>query len=156
MFARPRVVFATRQGAVVVPEEALVPVGTRQLVFKLAEGANGQKVAQRMEVKIGLRLPGKVEIMEGLKAGDAVITAGHSRLMRGDNVPVRVVDLSRPGAGKPGTNPGGPAGGSGAAAASPAGVAAAAAGGGPAGTVATFPGPGAKAAMAPGRAASQP
>ena len=157
MFARPRVVFATRQGAVVVPEEALVPVGTRQLVFKLAEGANGQKVAQRMEVKIGLRLPGKVEIMEGLKAGDAVITAGHSRLMRGDNVPVRVVDLSRPGgAGKPGTNPGGPASGPGAAAASPAGGAAAAAGGGPAGTVASLPGPGAKAAMVPGRAASQP
>ena len=101
MFARPRVVFATRQGAVVVPEEALVPLGGRQLVFKLVEAAGGQKVAQRLEVKIGLRLPGKVEIMAGLQPGDAVITAGHSRLLRGDNVPVRVVDLNKPAGGKP-------------------------------------------------------
>ncbi len=106
MFARPRVVFATRQGAVVVPEEALVPLGARQLVFKLAEGADGQKVAQRLEVKIGLRLPGKVEILAGLMPGDTVITAGHSRLLRGDNVPVRVVDLNRPAGGKPGAKAG--------------------------------------------------
>ncbi len=101
MFARPRVVFSTRAGAVVVPEEALVPLGTRQLVFKVVDGAEGQKVAQRMDVKIGLRQPGKVEILEGVKAGDTVITAGHGRLMRGENLPVRVVDLSRPAGGRP-------------------------------------------------------
>ncbi len=134
MFARPRVVFSTRAGAVVVPEEALVPMGARQLIFKLADGADGKKVAQRMEVKIGLRLPGKVEILDGLKPGDTVITAGHSRLMRGDNVPVRVIDLSRPAGGKPGAKPG-PAG-------APAGASATA-------SVAA-------AAAAPGRAASQP
>lgn len=96
MFARARVVFSVRPGAVVVPEEALVPLGTKQLLFKLASGANGQKVAQRMEARIGLRLAGKVEILEGLAVGDSVITAGHARLLRGENLPVRVVDLSRP------------------------------------------------------------
>ena len=160
MFARPRVVFATRQGAVVVPEEALVPVGARQLVFKLAEGANGQKVAQRMEVKIGLRLPGKVEIMAGLKAGDTVVTAGHSRLMRGDNVPVRVVDLTRPGGGgKPGAKPGGPEAGA-ASAAGGAGLVGVAAAAVPTGSgqaaAAAAPGPGAQAATAPARPAPQP
>ena len=115
MFARPRVVFSVREGAVVVPEEALVPQGARQLIFKVVDGADGKKVSQRMEAKIGLRLPGKVEILEGLKAGDAVVTAGHGRLMRGESVPVRVVDLTRPpgppagkGGGAPGTA--GPAG----------------------------------------------
>ena len=33
MFARPRVVFAVREGAVVVPEEALVPLGDKQYLY---------------------------------------------------------------------------------------------------------------------------
>lgn len=95
MFARPRVVFSVRPNAVVVPEEAIVPLGTRQLLFKVVDGAGGQKVAQRLEAKVGLRLPGRVEILEGVQAGDLLVTAGHSRLLRGDNVPVRPIDLSR-------------------------------------------------------------
>jgi membrane fusion protein, multidrug efflux system len=110
MFARPRVVFATRPNAVVVPEEALVPQGARQLIFKVVEGADGKKVAQRLEVKIGLRLPGQVEVMGGLAPGDSVVTAGHGRLLRGENLPVRVVDLSKPGAGRSGGKSGGPGG----------------------------------------------
>ena len=96
MFARPRVVFSVREGAVVVPEEALVPQGGRQLIFKVVDGADGKKVSQRLEARIGLRLPGKVEILDGLKAGDTVVTAGHGRLLRAESVPVRVVDLTRP------------------------------------------------------------
>ena len=99
-FARPRVVFSVRESAVVVPEEALVPVGAKQFVFKVVDGADGKKAAQRVEAKIGLRLPGKVEILEGIQAGDTVVTAGHGRL-RGDVVPVRLIDLNKPmGAGK--------------------------------------------------------
>lgn len=99
MFARPRVVFAVREGAVVVPEEALVPVGAKQFLFKIVDGADGKKVSQRVEAKIGIRLPGKVEILEGVKPGDALVTAGHGRLMRGEAVPVRVIDLAKPAAG---------------------------------------------------------
>ena len=114
MFARPRVVFAVREGAVVVPEEALVPVGARQFLFKVVDGPNGQKVSQRLEARIGLRLPGQVEITQGLADGDTVVTAGHGRLLRGDALPVRVIDLANPGApgargaggsGKPGAGP---------------------------------------------------
>ena len=115
MFARSRVVFSVREGAVVVPEEALVPVGAKRFVFKVVDGADGKKAAQRVEAKIGLRLPGKVEILEGIQAGDTVVTAGHGRL-RGDLMPVRVIDINKPvGGGKPGAGPG-PAAKSGAAA----------------------------------------
>lgn len=100
MFARPRVVFAVRDGAVVVPEEALVPMGARQVLFRIAERADGQKLAQRLEARVGLRLPGKVEILQGLKPGDVVVTAGHARLMRGDAVPVRVIELAGPAGGR--------------------------------------------------------
>jgi membrane fusion protein, multidrug efflux system len=93
MFARPRVVLSVREGAVVVPEEALVPVGGQQYLYKIVEGANGQKVAQRLDARIGLRLPGKVEILQGLQGGDLVATAGQARLTRGVNMPVRVIEL---------------------------------------------------------------
>ena len=89
-----------REGALVVPEEALVPLGAKQYVFKVVDGPDGQKVSQRLEARIGLRLPGKVEILEGLKAGDLVVTAGQARLLRGDGLPVRVIDLAKPAAGR--------------------------------------------------------
>jgi membrane fusion protein (multidrug efflux system) len=98
MFARPRVVFGRRESALMVPEEALVPLGTQQYLYIVADGANPQqKVARRVEARIGLRLPGKVELLAGAKAGDLVVTAGQTRL-RGAETPVRVVDLSKPGA----------------------------------------------------------
>ena len=107
MFARPRIVFAVREGALVVPEEALVPMGGKQYLFKVVEGPDG-KVAKRLEARIGLRLPGKVEVLEGLAPGELVVTAGQARLTRGDAVPIKVVDISRAGAGRA---PGGAASG---------------------------------------------
>jgi membrane fusion protein (multidrug efflux system) len=91
----------------VVPEEALVPVGGRQYLYRIVEGANGQKVAQRLEARMGLRLPGKVEILQGLQGGDLVATAGQARLTRGDNLPVRVIELG--GAAAASAAPAGPA-----------------------------------------------
>lgn len=95
MFARPQVVFAVREGAVTVPEEALVPRGSRQFVYKVVDTGDGRRTAQQVEAQIGLRLPGRVELLEGVAAGDLVVTAGHERL-RGGEVAVRVIDLSRP------------------------------------------------------------
>lgn len=95
MFARTRIVFAQRQNAIVVPEEALVPQGGKQYIVKIVDGPNG-KVTQRLEARVGARLPGKAEILEGLAVGDTVVTAGQARVMRADGLPVRVVDISRP------------------------------------------------------------
>jgi membrane fusion protein (multidrug efflux system) len=47
MYARPRVIFAVRDNAVLVPEEALMPLGGKQLIFKVVDGASGQKLSQR-------------------------------------------------------------------------------------------------------------
>lgn len=105
MFARPRIVFAVREGALVVPEEALVPQGNRQYVFKVEPDGRGGQQARRLEAKLGLRLAGKVELLDGVQAGDLVVTAGHGRL-RGEATPVRAIDLSKPGAGPRGA--GGP------------------------------------------------
>ena len=92
MFARARTVFAVREHAVLVPEEALVPLGGKQYIVKVVDGANG-KTSLRLEARIGARLPGKVEILEGLAPGDLVVTAGQARLLRPEPQPLRVVDI---------------------------------------------------------------
>ncbi|PUE10086.1 efflux RND transporter periplasmic adaptor subunit [Limnohabitans sp. T6-20] len=104
MFARVNAVFGTRDKALVVPEEAIVPQGGRTFVVKIVPGDTPDTlVTQRVVVKVGLRQPGKVEILEGLSEGDSVVTAGHQRLQK-DGTTVRVVDMSRPASGKPGPN----------------------------------------------------
>lgn len=119
MFARARVVFDTRAQAVVVPEEAIVPMGGKQFLIKLVEGEKGP-TSQRIEAKIGVRLSGVAEVLDGVREGDQLVTAGHERLLARDGVPVRVVDVNRAGRqppAAPGSGPGGkpsvPAAGSG-------------------------------------------
>jgi membrane fusion protein, multidrug efflux system len=113
MFARTRIVFAMRDKALVVPEEALVPQGGKQYLVKVIETPNG-KLTQRIEAKLGLRVPGKAEIVEGLNPGDVVITAGQAKVMRADGVPIKVVEIGVPGSRGPngaGRSASGPAGG---------------------------------------------
>lgn len=110
MFARARIVFSVRESALVVPEEALVPQGDKQFIVKVVPGDKGQ-VSQRVEARIGQRASGKVELLSGVAEGDTVVLAGQARLMRGDGLPLRVVDLNRPG-GARGASASGPAGAS--------------------------------------------
>ncbi|MEN9982233.1 MAG: hypothetical protein RJB10_534 [Pseudomonadota bacterium] len=104
MFARVNTVFSEREKAIVVPEEAIVPQAGKQFVIKLLDGADKgtekeTKTTQRVEVKVGIRRPGKVEILEGLAEGDEVVTAGQQRAQK-DGTAVKVVELGKP-SGKP-------------------------------------------------------
>jgi membrane fusion protein (multidrug efflux system) len=91
MFARVTAVFGVRDNAKVVPEEAIVPQGNKAFVIKAVPGeAAGSLVSRRVEVKVGIRRPGRVEILEGLNAGDTIITAGQQRLQR-DGTPVSLM-----------------------------------------------------------------
>jgi len=104
MFARVNTVFSEREKAVVVPEEAIVPQAGKQFVIKLLDGADKgtdkeTKITQRVEVKVGIRRPGKVEILEGLAEGDEVVTAGQQRVQK-DGTSVKVIELGKP-SGKP-------------------------------------------------------
>lgn len=84
MFARVRLAFGETREALAVPEEAVVPFGGDAYVFKVADGK-----AQRVRIQTGSRRAGRVEIAEGLAAGDVVVTAGQLKLR--DGVPVKVV-----------------------------------------------------------------
>lgn len=96
MFARVSTVFGVREKARVIPEEAIVPQGGKAFVIKLVPGPdNDTLVSKRVEVKIGMRSPGQVEILDGLKEGDTVVAAGQQRLQR-DGSPVKVLEVNRP------------------------------------------------------------
>ena len=153
MFARVNAVFGARENALVIPEEAIIPQGGRTFVVKVVAGDKPDvQVSERVAVKVGLRQPGKVEILEGLAAGDTVVTAGHQRLQK-DGTAVRVVDLSQPGGGRPaaGAGPAGaPAGGASAAPAASASSSTAVAAG-PAPASAAAPSAAAKPAQPPAK-----
>jgi len=78
MFARVRLITRERADAMVLPEQALVPQGSEQYVFKVVDG----KVA-RVRIETGQRRDGKVEVLSGLKPGDTVVTAGQLKLRDG-------------------------------------------------------------------------
>jgi membrane fusion protein (multidrug efflux system) len=73
---------APRMG-ISVPELAVIGEGERRFVYVVDKG-----VAKRVEVRTGLRAGGRVEILEGLKPGQPVVTEGVVKLS--DNMKVRV------------------------------------------------------------------
>ena len=83
MFARVNLVLDTRENAMLVPEQALVPRGTERYVFRLVDGK-----AVLSKVEIGLRRTGEVEIVRGLKAGDSIVVDGQLRLQDGSPVTI--------------------------------------------------------------------
>lgn len=118
MFARVNAVFGARNDARMIPEEAIVPQGGRLFVIKLLDGPDAStRTTQRVEVKAGLRSPGKVEILQGLEPGDTVVTTGQQRVPR-DGTVVTVVELAS--SGRPASPPSVPPSGSAASSASSA------------------------------------
>ena len=70
--------------ALVIPEQAIVPQQSFQFVFVV----NGQQVVEKREVKTGRRRPGEVEVVEGLQAGELVITEGTQKAQPGSKVEI--------------------------------------------------------------------
>ncbi|PKO48912.1 MAG: efflux transporter periplasmic adaptor subunit [Betaproteobacteria bacterium HGW-Betaproteobacteria-4] len=77
MFVRVRLLFGERKGVLMVPEQAIVP-GGQPAVFKIVDGK-----ARLVKVKLGVRRTAQVEVVEGLAAGDVVVTAGQLKLREG-------------------------------------------------------------------------
>lgn len=90
MFARVSAVFDVRDNVVVVPEEAVALQGDKAYVFRILPQADGRTVAERLEVRLGTRRQGRVEIANGvLQTGEHVVLAGQQRLGAG-RTPVSV------------------------------------------------------------------
>ena len=77
--------------ALVIPEASLLPLADKQYVMLRVE-KDGKDTVEKREVRIGLRMPGFVEILEGLNDGDQVVTHGNSKVRPGDVLNVIAVD----------------------------------------------------------------
>jgi len=81
--------------ALSVPESALQPLGPETFVWTVSDGAAGP-VANRVNIEVGLRQEGRVEVVAGLEAGQRVVTEGALRLREGANIIVRDQSILKP------------------------------------------------------------
>jgi len=90
LFMTVELLLDRRPNALMVPEEALDPVGDRVYLYVVRDGR-----ARRQQVRVGQRLVGEVEVLDGVRDGELVVVRGVQRLR--DNLPVRVTEtMTRP------------------------------------------------------------
>jgi membrane fusion protein (multidrug efflux system) len=78
LFAQVAVSLDVKPDALMVPEEAIWPIGQEKTVYVIEDG-----VATRRNVRLGERKPGLVEVVSGLKRGEEIVVAGQMKLYEG-------------------------------------------------------------------------
>ena len=87
MFIEVRLATAVRPDAVVIAEDAVLPLQGNNFVWVAANGK-----ATRRQVELGVRTAGFVEARGGVEAGEQVVVAGQERLAEGAPVAPKVLD----------------------------------------------------------------
>jgi membrane fusion protein (multidrug efflux system) len=72
---------AERLTAMTIPEGALVPEGSEQYIYKIVDGR-----AVKSPVRLGVRMRGKVEIVDGLVPEDTIVIGGTQKVRNGTRV----------------------------------------------------------------------
>jgi membrane fusion protein (multidrug efflux system) len=101
MFIEARLATETRANSVVIPEDAVQPLRTANVVWVVSNGK-----ASRRVVTLGTRAQGIVEVLGGISPGEAVVVGGLERMAEG--MPVVGQPRSKPGTDVP-ANPKGTA-----------------------------------------------
>jgi membrane fusion protein (multidrug efflux system) len=78
MFIEARLATETRANSIVIPEDAVQPLRTANVVWVVADGK-----ASRRVVTLGARAQGVVEVQAGISAGEAVVVGGLERMAEG-------------------------------------------------------------------------
>ncbi len=90
MFIEVRLATEVRPDAVVVPEDAILPLSGVDYVWVITLEEN---TATRRRVQLGVRVPGFVEILDGVAIGEQVVVGGLERLSEG--APVSPIPVER-------------------------------------------------------------
>lgn len=78
LFAQVAVSLAVNPNAIMVPEQAIWPIGNNKIIYVIKEGIANQRVVQ-----LGDRKPGWVEVLSGLDAGEEIVVVGQMKLFPG-------------------------------------------------------------------------
>jgi membrane fusion protein (multidrug efflux system) len=89
MFIEVRLATAVRPRAVIIAEDAVLPIQGSSFVWVVQTGK-----AIRRQVELGVRTPGLVEVRSGVEAGEQVVVGGQERLAEGAPVQAKVLDRS--------------------------------------------------------------
>ena len=92
MFLTVALEVTNKENAVVVPEEAVVSEGLRQIVYPVKDN----KIERRV-ITIGQRQGGKVEVVDGLKSGETIVVLGVQRVRAGVEVIAHPIGTPPPG-----------------------------------------------------------
>jgi membrane fusion protein, multidrug efflux system len=92
MFASLDLTLELRESAIVIPEPALMSNGDSFSVFVV----DSQGSAQIRPIQIGYQLPGKVEVVKGLEAGEKVVVEGRQKLRPGAAVKLAPPEAAAP------------------------------------------------------------
>ena len=87
MYARVKLITDTIEGAVVIPNDAIIYRDGKPYVFT-AKSESAESSVNMVSVKEGLSVDNKTEIQEGLKEGDVIIVKGQSLLSDGSKVKI--------------------------------------------------------------------
>lgn len=82
MFASADLTLRVKDDAIVIPEASLMPQGDSFAVIVV----DAEMTAQMRPVKPGVRMAGRVEILEGLKEGETVVVEGWQKTRPGGKV----------------------------------------------------------------------
>jgi RND family efflux transporter MFP subunit len=94
MYARVRLISTNKDNALVVPKSAMVDAQGRRGVYMVQKGQ-----AVFRAVSLGLEEPDRIEVTDGLKEGDEVVTTGASALRDGAQVLLAAPAAAQPGSG---------------------------------------------------------
>ncbi len=89
------VLIADPRKSLSIPEEAIQPVGPRTFVFKVDDTTTPPSV-QRVEVKLGPKQGGYIEVLSGLAKYDRVVTEGVIRIRDGSEIKIESKSILSP------------------------------------------------------------
>lgn len=90
MYARVKLITESKDNTIVLPSTAIVTRDGAPYVFLLVDAPNADEkpTVHQQAVKLGLTIDDKTEIVEGLTAGQTIVTKGQTLLSEGSKVNV--------------------------------------------------------------------